>query len=256
MKISFLIIIFTLTISFYAKGNQDCIWTSSKAGVTIKYVAPCNFANQSSLDSILNKIIILINRQDTSLKIWVLISQGQLSFPDGNYSNFFSINYDTLREIDDDYLFNYYQNQTILSEEANNGVNRYESRFVPIDVNSTNRKSKSNVGIKIIYDKDYRIGKPNWSDIINAIVYASKNVEFIRSSQRRDTVRYNTNGWYVSLLTLDTFAINKIIGRQNESKKKEIIEEKPKSKNIYWLLGLLGLTVIGIVVYKSRQHSR
>ena len=162
----------------------------------------------------------------------------------------------SLREIDDDYLFNYYQNQTILSEEANNGVNKFESRFVPIDVNSTNRKSKSNIGIKIIYDRDYRIGKPNWTDIINAIVYASQNVEIIKSSQKRDTVRYNTNGWYVSLLTLDTFAINKIIGRQSESKQKEIIEEKPKSKNIYWLLGLLGLTVIAVAVYKSRQHSR
>ena len=91
---------------------------------------------------------------------------------------------------------------------------------------------------------------------MNAIVYASKNVELIKSSQKRDTVRYNTNGWYVSLLTLDTFAINKIIGRQDESKQKEIVEEKRKSKNIYWLLGLLGLTVIGVAVYKSRQHSR
>jgi len=256
MKTSLLIIIFTLTISSYARGNQDCIWTSSKAGVTIKYVAPCNFINQSKLDSIVNEVVLLINRQDTSLKVWVLISQGQLSFPDREFSNFFSIGYDTLREIDDDFLFNYYQNQTIISEEANNGVNRFESRLVPIDINSTNNKSKSNVGIKIIYDRDYRIGEPDWTDIMNAIVYASKNVELIKSSQKRDTVRYNTNGWYVSLLTIDTFAINKLIGRQDESKQKEIVEEKRKSKNIYWLLGLLGLTVIGVAVYKSRQHSR
>ena len=254
MKISFLIIILSLTISFYAKGNQDCNWTSSKAGVTIKYLAPCDFKNKSTLDSILNKVTSLINRLDTSFKIWVLLNQGQLSFPDSDFSNFFSIGYDTLREIDYDFLFNYYQNQTILSQEANNGVNKFESRFVPIDVNSTIRKAKSNVGIKIIYDRDYRIGKPDWTDIIKAIVYASKNVELIKSSQKRDTVRYNTNGWYVSLLTLDTFDINKIIGRQNESKQKEIVEVKPI--NIYLLLGLLGLIVFGVVVYKSRQHSR
>jgi hypothetical protein len=257
MKISFLILISTLTISFYAKGNQDCIWTSNKAGVTIRYVAPCDFKNQSSLDSILNKVISLINRQDTSVKIWVLIGQGQLSYPDNNFSNFFSIGYDTLRQIDNDYIFDYYWNQETIASERNNGLNTFRSREAPIDINSTNNKKANKVvGIKIIYDRDYRIGKPNWTDIIKAIVYASKNVEVIKSSQKSDTVRYNTNGWYVSLLTLDTFAINKIIERQNESKQKEIVEVKPQLKSIYWLLGLLGLTVIGAIVYKSRQHSR
>jgi hypothetical protein len=135
-------------------------------------------------------------------------------------------------------------------------MNKFESRLVPIDINSTKKKSKSNIGIKIIYDRDYRIGKPVWLDIINAIVYASKNAEVIKSTQRRDTVRYNTNGWYVSLLTIDTFAINKIIGRQSETPKKQTVQELPKSKSNYWLFGLLGLTVIGVIIYVTRQYSR
>ena len=235
---------------------MDCIWTSHKAGVTITYVAACNFENQSTVDSILNKVISLINRQDTSLKIWIYVSQPWLSFPDKEFSNFFSIGYDTLREIDNDFIFDYYQNQTILSEEANNGVNRFESRLVPIDINATNKKIKSAIGIKIIYNRDYRLGKTVWTDIINAIVYASKNVEVIKSTQKRDTVRYDTNGWYVSLLTIDTFAINKIIGRQNETQIKQTAQELPKSKNNYWLFGLLGLTAIGVIVYVVRQYSR
>jgi len=257
MKISLLILIFSLTISFYAKGNQDCIWTSSKAGVTIKYVAPCVFKNQSTLDSILNEIILVINRQDTSLPIWVLIGQGRLSFPDATFSNFFSIGYDTLREIDNDYIFDYYWNQETIASEKNDGLNTFRSREAPIDISSTNKNNASKtVGIKINYDLDYRLGKPIWAELIKAIVYSAQNPNAIKNQQRPDTVRYNTNGWYVSVLTLDTFAINKIIGRQKESKQRQIAEEKPKSKNNYWLLGILGLTVIGVVVYKSRQHSR
>jgi hypothetical protein len=251
-----LLILTLLTSSFFAKANMDCIWTSHKAGITINYVSACNFENQSTVDSILNRVISLMSRRDTSLKIWVSVSQGQLSFPDKEFSNFFSIGYDTLREIDNDFIFNYYQNTTILSEEANNGINRFDSRLVPIDVNSTNSKSKSIIGIKIIYDRDYRIGEPVWTDIINAIVYAAKNLQVIKSTQKRDTVRYNTNGWYVSLLTIDTFAINQIIGRQSETQKKETAQQMPKSKNDYWLFGLLGLTAIGVIIYVARQYSR
>ena len=235
---------------------MDCIWTSHKAGVTINYVAPCGFENQSLVDSILNRVISLMNRQDTSLKIWVSISKQQLSFPDKEFSNFFSIGYDTLREIDDEFIFNYYQNQTILSEESNNGMNRFESNLVPIDINSTAIKSKSIIGIKIIYNRDYRIGKPVWADIINAIVYASKNSELIKSTQNRDTVRFNTNGWYVSLLTIDTFTINKIIGRQNEIPKGQTNRPSQKSKNNYWFLGLLGLTFLVVIIYVARKYSR
>lgn len=245
-----------MTISFYAKGNQGCIWTSSKAGITLKYIAPCDFKNQSSLDSILTKILSILNRQDSSLKIYVSIGQSWLSFPGATFSSFFSIGYDTLREIDNDYIFDYYWNQETIASDKNGGLNTFRSREAPIDINSTkNRKANKVVGIKIFYDVDYRLGKPNWDELIKAIVYSSQNPNAIKNQQRRDTVRYNTNGWYVSLLTLDTFAINKIIGRQNETKQKEIVEEKPRSKKIYLLLGLFGLTALGIVVYHSTKYS-
>lgn len=236
---------------------MDCIWTSHKAGVTIKYIAPCDFKNQTTLDSILNKVISVINRQDTSLQIWVLIGQGRLSFPDATFSNFFSIGYDTLREIDNDYIFDYYWNQETIASEKNGGLNTFRSRDVPIDINSTNnKKAVKTVGIKIIYDLDYRLGKPIWADLIKAIVYSAQNPNVVKNQQRPDTVRYNTNGWYVSLLTLDTFAINKIIGSQSENLKVETVQQLPKSQSNYWLFGLLGLTAIGVIIYVARQYSR
>jgi hypothetical protein len=239
-----------LTISFYAKGNQDCIWTITRAGVTIQYVAACDFKNQTSADSFLNKLIAALNRKDTSLKFLVFVGHHWLSFPNPKFSNFFSIGYDTLRQLDDNSIFNYYW------DKEKNEPLPIDTRNNPIDINSTNDRTITKSGIKIIYDIDYRMGEPVWQDLIKLIVYASNNLDQIKLLQKRDTVRYNSNGWYVSLLTLDTFQINKIIGRVNEPKHKEIVEEKPKSKNSYLLFGLLGLAVLGLVVYKSRQHSR
>jgi hypothetical protein len=239
------------------KANMDCIWTSHKAGVTIKYVAPCDFKNQSTLDSILNKIISVINRQDTSLQIWALINQEQLSFPDAAFSNFFSIGFDTLREIDNDYIFDYYWNRETIASEKNNGLNTFRSRDAPIDISSTKKKNADKaIGIKILYNIDYRLGKLIWADLIKAIIYSAQNPNIIKNQQRRDTVRYNTNGWYISLLTIDTFAINKIIGRQSETSTKETIQELPKSKSNNWLFGLLGLAAIGLIIYVVRQYSR
>ena len=55
---------------------------------------------------------------------------------------------------------------------------------LPRSINATNNNATNNIGIKIIYDKDESV----WSEIINAIVYAAKNADSIKISQRRDTV--------------------------------------------------------------------
>ena len=246
-----------VTSSFFAKANMDCIWTSHKDGITISYVAACDFESQATVDSILKIIVDQLNRRDTTLKLLVLVNHRQLSFLGGNFANFFSIGLDTLREIDNDYIFDYYWDQESISMSKNGGLNAFRSREVPIDINSTNNKRASKtIGIKIIYDIDYRLGKPDWSDLIKAVVYSVQSFDTIRNEQRRDTVRYNTNGWYVSLLTIDTFAINNIIGRQSKTPKKATVQELPKSKNNYWLFGLLGLTAIGIIIYVVRQYNR
>lgn len=236
---------------------MDCLWTSHKAGVTINYRASCNSENQSALDSILRIILIQLSSRDTSLQVFVLINYGQLSFPKGNFSNFFSIGFDTLREIDDDYIFHYYWNQESIAAGKNGGLNTFRSKQFPIDINATNKKKASRtVGIKIIYDIDYRLSQPVWNDLIKAVVYSARNSDIIKSQQHKDTVRYNTNGWYVSLATIDTLAIYKIIGKQSEIKKTDIVQVTSKPNVKYWLFGLLGLTIISIIIYLFRQYSR
>lgn len=249
MKIAILSI-FLFTTSTLAKATVDCIWTVHKAGITIRYIASCNFENQSMPDSILKIVVNELNRQDTSLKVLVVVNDMRLSFPKSAFSNFFSIAIDTLREIDDDYIFNFYWNQVSISTGKNGGLNTFRSQDVPLDINATNnKKARKTVGIKIIYSIDYRLGEPNWNDVIKAIVYASKNLAYIKNNQKRDTVRYNTNGWYVSLVTIDTTTINQIIGRRFEYGKKIEILEPARPNDDYWLFGFLGLTIIGLAIY-------
>lgn len=43
---------------------MDCIWTSSKAEVTIKYVAACDFKNQTTFD---NTSVVFYGSQNHTL---------------------------------------------------------------------------------------------------------------------------------------------------------------------------------------------
>jgi len=79
MRTFTLIITFVLTFTF-AKGNVDCIWESRKSGVWIRYIAPCDFQTPIFLDSFINKTVLFLNRQDTSLKILVLVGNGKQKF--------------------------------------------------------------------------------------------------------------------------------------------------------------------------------
>lgn len=256
---SLLLTIILITSYFFAKANVDCVWTIHKDGITISYVAACDFANQSTVDSMLKVIVNKLNRQDTTLKLLLIVNHRKLRFPGANFSNFFSIGFDTLREIDNDYIFDYYRNMESNSMSKNGGQNTFRSQNVALDINQTNDKMASKtVGIKIIYDTDYNLEKLNWNHIVKAVCYSVKRSDNIKNEQRRDTVRYFTNGWYVSLLTIDTFAINKIIGSQNEPSKDTTVKELSKFKGNYWLFGgLLALiTAIGIIIHVRRKYSR
>lgn len=255
MKTLFLIIIFGLTLSGKTKANQDCRWTSRKSGLTIHFVASCSGKNQILLDSFVNKVVAQLNHRDTSLKILVFLSLGQLSFPNAQFSNFFSIAYDTLREIDDDYIFNYYWNEQTISSNQNGGSNMFESRKVPLDINSTNNKATNDVGIKIIYDLDYRLGETNWVDIIKLILYAANNVDVVKAFQLRDTVRYNTNGWYLSLVTLDSARIDKILGKEIVDKPTQKEPASRANTSYYIIAGLAVLITLGFSISRPK-HSR
>jgi hypothetical protein len=244
MKTVILNIAFFLAFSVPAKANVDCIWESSQSGVTIRYIAPCNFS-QALLDSFLAKTLLTLNRQDTSLKVLVLVNNGRLSFSGAAFSNFVSVGYDTLRGIDDEFIFDYYWGR--------GGSIPFDTNNNPIDINSSNNRTANSIGIKIIYDKDYRLGDPDWNDVSRLIIYAVNNVATVRRSQTRDTVRYNTNGWYVSVVTMDTFAINKILA----SSASEVImqtEVAESTSKPYFIAAALIVFAILILVFLRRKH--
>jgi hypothetical protein len=248
MKIPFLLIFFVLMLGSILKANEDCIWESSKSGLTIYYVASCNYKNQIFLDRIVNKTVSHINRQDTCLEILVLVNLGQLSFSKADYANFFSIAYDTLRLIDDEFVFNYYWKKDMGELDSD------EIRKTPLDINSTKIKVNDELGIKIIYDRDFRLGKPQWTKLIKAIDYASKNVEFIKGEQKTHSVRYNTNGWYVSLPMLDSAKSNVIIDKESLFSRKEGVKLKNAYFYIIFIVGIF-LVLFTISLRKNKAHT-
>jgi hypothetical protein len=251
---------FLLLASFAVKANMSCIWTSHKAGITIHYTAPCDMKNQVFLDSVLTVIVGQLQGRDTSLSILVFIDHESVCFPDREFANFFSIGMDTLRRLDDNFIFDYYWNQQSISAGQNGGRNLFDSRKEPLDINATNKKRTNQVGLKIIYNLDYRLGKPVWQDIVRAVVYAAYNPENIKAFQKRDTVRYNTNGWYVSLVTVDTTFINNILNKaplvqKVADKQKAAKQTASWDPNGRYAL-ILGIFIVAVVVVARRRAQR
>lgn len=250
MKYSILTTIFVLSFFASTRASMDCLWTASKQGVTLKVVYPCEPKYLHFADSILDQMLIRLNRKDTTLKVLVLVNSALLSNPNSEFSNFISIGFDTLRLIDDDFIKDYY-----FSKEGEN-KRKFPRLSEPLDINSTTTITEKTIGIKIIYRTDYRLAKTNWGDIEKIIQYALQNADEIKREQRRINVRYDYNGWYVSLVTLDTTRINNILNKKEPSKATSDIPKKSNAPGSYWLLGLLAVIVLGFVLYKFRTLSK
>lgn len=254
MKTSILTITLVLTQVFVTYASLGCIWVSSKNGITIYYVSDCDEQNQIFIDSVVNQAVLKLDRQDTSLKVHAFVNFSRLSFPGNEHSNFYSIGYDTLRWLDEDFIFSHYKAQEEMSINFNKyGSNSFNSQIMPLDINATNHNTINEKGIKIIYNKDYDLGEPAWMDIIKSIEYAAINVDSIKMQQRRDTVRINYNGWYVSLVTIDTNHINRILGKEPANIESHNVNSK--TNIIYYLVGAIALLVTLSLLYTRKKES-
>ena len=83
--------------------------------------------------------------------------------------------------------------------------------------------------------------------------YAAKNAEAIKTSQRIDTVRYNRNGWYLSLMTLDAFKIGEILGTPAAIKSPGQVASKSKTN---YVLPAIFLLLVTAAVFIARKRSR
>lgn len=223
---------------------MDCIYTSSKKGITIKYTSPCfDQKYQIFIDSFLNKLLTKINRIDSINEILVLVNYEQLYYDnDSEFSNFISLGFDTLREINSDYITRYFYKHYNTSEE---------SRLDPVNINFTDRRESTKKGIKIVYNYDYRLGSPIWSDIEKLIIFSELNLQTIKETQKADTVRHYS--CFVTLPKLDSLAINKILGKE-EVKVEQQMESK-KNVSSFWLLSVIGLTLCLVVTKLIKKQS-
>lgn len=200
-----------ILISFIAKANLDCVWTVKGKGITVSYLAPCEDKHKEYLDSVFQKILQRTRRIDTTVKILVLVNNAPLSYPGGKMTYFKSLGIDTLRSIDQGSISDFYFTKEKQSVQQHNGLNYYKSRMIPLDINYNPHDTSRDIGIKIIYKTNPGTNTPNWTDIEDLIRYAVSNKSSIEKLQRRDTVNFDYNNWYLSLVTLDTFQINSII---------------------------------------------
>lgn len=249
MKTPLFISVFSLTMSFTSKANIDCIYTSTKSGITVHFTSPCFSENyQSFIDSFVNQLALKIDRVDTSYKILALVNLEYLYYGFSATPDYFtSIGVDTLREMNSDFINSYCYGKYSSTDQ---------SRPNPLDINATDEKSASKeVGVKIIYNIDYR-KKINWSEIEKLISFSALNFNKIKTIQERDTVRHYS--WYVSLPTLDTTTINQIMGRFQSQQNKHSDNKAAKVNEIPYKLitiSLIGLLTL-VAVYKLiKQQS-
>jgi hypothetical protein len=231
-------------MSFSSEANMDCIYTGSKSGITISYTSPCfSEKYQSFIDSFLNKLLLKVNNFNSGIEILVLVNYEQLYYDNSaNFANFISVGFDTLRPMNSNYIIDYFYDHYSTTAE---------SRLNPPDINFTDKKEKAKKGIKIIYNYDYRLGPPVWSEIEKLIIYAKTNFQTIKLIQKIDTVRHFS--CYVTMPKLDSFAVNKILGKE------ELITNRPEKTDKFisnfWLILLLGIGLSITVAKLINKHS-
>jgi len=245
-----LILIF-LALPFLSRGDMACTWRISKQGVTISFLSPCNQKYRTFVDSFLTQLVDKLNRNDTSLPILVMANDARLSYPNFRSARFVSIGFDTLRLIDDDFIMDHYSGAQNESMRKNYGANQFRSHSNPLDINSSDTDTTRLTGIKVILRADYYFTLQDWQDLEKLILFSAKNVNFIKQQQTRDTVQYDYNGWYLSLVSIDTLVIKAILNKGRIEKK---TEAKEKGFDfIYPLVGLL-LACSTILLFTWRRR--
>jgi hypothetical protein len=248
MKTLLIISVFILTVSFSAKANMDCVYTSSKSGITVRFTSPCfSEKYQSFIDSFVNQLVLKINRVDTSYHILVLVNFEVLYYGfSGSPDYFTSLGVDTLREMNSNFINDYCYGRYGSTDQ---------SRPNPLNINATDDKRASKeIGVKIIYNIDYR-KKINWTEVEKLINFSTLDFKRIKTTQQIDTVRHYS--WYVTLPTLDTTTINQIMGRFQNQPIKPLDTKTTKNQIPYKpiIFSLIGLLVLAVVYKLRRQHS-
>ena len=218
-------------------------------GVTIRFGYSCEEKYKLFVDSVLSRIVKKLNRQDTTLQILVIVNDSYLTYYKSPHQYFISLGYDTLREIDTRFIYEYYNPTDVGSGH------KFQNRYEPLDINATFLDTANTLGIKIIYTldytSDYKFGEPDWNLVEKLISYSVNNLEAIKNNQTRNNVLYGFKRyWYVSLMSLDTLSIQSIIDHNTIYK-----HPKSSSRFKYLLIFFAILIFISIFFVWRKKYS-
>jgi hypothetical protein len=247
MKNSVCILFLILVSSVACHANVSLVYTSTKAGLTVQIAIGRDF-DVRILERFVNETETALNRVDTTLKILVFIDHRVIRHPNSFIKGFVSLGYDTLRTVDEDYIFQYYDSK------RSSIFNPFDSQMHPLDINASADRTVKELGIKIFYDHPIFDNEPDWKKIQKLIVFAARNLEKVKNIQTRDTVLYRYNSWCVALPTLDTMHINRIL-----EKKRPVVrdwtkrEEKPLLKYKMLMFSLVLVSMFSLLLLKMKK---
>lgn len=229
-----------------AFATQDCLQQGNAKKISIYWLTNC--ASQIDLDSIAAKIS-LFNTSNYNASIFInCMSIGAAT----DAKPFITIAYDTLRDLNSDYIF-----------ETSYSVEKLGSSKLPIlDINATNLSDKSEVGIKIIYNSRLHSKvKVDFEEINRIVKYAVDHIEEIKKAQKRITVPFHANGYKVSMVTLDTDAVWRIANPEQYVVKKRgenlaTSDGTDAGKNNRLIVFIIVVIVGGLLVFLLRRKKK
>ncbi len=240
MKALVLILSILIATKYPSKANMDCQWSATKSGITVHYISSCREQAQQFLETFLSKLVQELGHHGRNIKILLIVNGHSLSFPENQLPTFISIGFDTLRMIDDDFIFKYYTKKEDSAMGPTGGLNTFESKNNPLDINATHHKTTNQLGIKIFYNSGYGMNKTKWDELEKLTLYAAKNFTLIKTNQTKQIIRYNTNGWFVSINSINTKIIETLLNR-------ELIKKKPEPSFLTKILRTLKAQIIATI---------
>jgi hypothetical protein len=218
------LIIFLLFLTFSSNANTSWPYKYKKDGITL-YASgsPDSIEVNNLFIPFLNRLVKKLKRPDKSFEIF-LITDRFLIFPYYYDKWFGSIAWDTLREPDNSFLFDYYYyrvggktRELHFKNHTPNSKKYLTNLPEPIDIGSSYNTNKAPVGLKIIYNYAAEDSATVWNRLFTLVQYGIDNLEEIKKNQRRISVPLPMISYEsiypdkkVSLLTIDTAKIRRI----------------------------------------------
>lgn len=213
MRHLLLLIVFSLCYQ-YSLCTQVWQYRKSRDGFTM--VATGGYedsvGNHKMYDALFKVLVHKTKSDRHGIKVLVILDQSVIHT--SYYKWFATIAYDTLREVDREFIeaYSYYRRKGYKNIiRSNLPSERFKIDLPePIDLNSTFQTGHADLGLKIIYESGLNDSISFFDRIYTLTKYGLKNINEIKKKQSRVVVPYSSDQIKVSVLTIDTSKIQSI----------------------------------------------